>query len=79
MYTTTILEYLIAEVLELTNNAIKDLKVKCIIPRHLQLAIGDDEGLKPLIKGTIVGGGVIPQIHKSMINKSSKVSHIGLE
>ncbi|KAK7384908.1 hypothetical protein VNO78_30611 [Psophocarpus tetragonolobus] len=30
------------------------------------------EELDTLIKGTIAGGGVIPHIHKSLINKSSK-------
>lgn len=77
VYTAAIFKYLSVEVLELANIVSKVLKVKT--PKHLQLAICDDEELKTLIKETNAGGGVIPNNRRSIINKSSMVSHIGLE
>ena len=65
-----VMEYLCAEILELAGNAARDNKRSRITPRHIQLAIRNDEELNVLLGGvTISQGGVLPNIHPVLLPK----------
>ena len=72
VYLAAVLEYLAAEILELAGNAARDNKKSRIIPRHIQLAVRNDEELSKLLAGvTIAEGGVLPNIHSVLLPKKS--------
>ncbi|KAK8069272.1 histone H2A [Apiospora phragmitis] len=64
VYLAAVLEYLAAEILELAEDPYH--------PRHLQLAIRNDEELNKLLGHvTIAQGGVLPNIHQNLLPKKT--------
>lgn len=70
IYCAAVLEYLTAEVLEIAGDAAKDNKAKRIKPRHISLAVFQDEEIKKILQNvTISEGGVLPHIHSVLLPK----------
>ena len=68
VYMAAVLEYLVAEVLELAGNAAKDQKKNRINPRHILLAVRNDEELNKMLANTTISeGGVLPYINPSLL------------
>ena len=62
------LEYITAECLELAGNAAKDNKRTRIVPRHIQLAVRNDDELNQFFGNAIIAGcGVLPNIHPVLL------------
>ncbi|KAK8763181.1 hypothetical protein V5799_034222 [Amblyomma americanum] len=65
-----VLEYLAAEMLELTGKAARDNNKTLVTPRHIQLAVRTDKELRKLLSGvTISEGGVLPHIPTELLPK----------
>ena len=72
VYLAAILEYLCAEILELAGNACRDNKRTRIAPRHILLAVRNDEELNTLLAGVIISeGGVLPNIQATLLPKKT--------
>merc|ERR1711862_712948 len=54
VYMAAVLEYLCAEILELAGNAARNNKKSRTIPRHITLAVKNDEELNKLLGGVTI-------------------------
>ncbi len=80
VYLAAVLEYLSAEILELAGNAARDNKKTRIIPRHLQLAMRNDEELNKLLSGvTFAQGGVLPNIQSILLPKKTDEKSVSVK
>uniref|UniRef100_A0A182K6X2 Histone H2A n=1 Tax=Anopheles christyi TaxID=43041 RepID=A0A182K6X2_9DIPT len=78
VYMAAVLEYLAAEVLELAGNAARDNQKSRMTPRHIQLAVRNDEELSKLLQGTTISqGGVMPNIHSVLLPRKTGVKSSG--
>lgn len=58
--------------MELAGNAARDNKKSRIFPRHIQLAVRNDEEFSKLLGTvTIANGGVLPNIHQNLLPKKA--------
>ena len=75
VYLAAVLEYLTAEMLDISSDVATQHQRKRINPRHLTLGIKNDSELNNLLPNvTIKEGGVMPFIQPSLINTSSNRS-----
>ena len=69
VYMAAVLEYLVAEILELAGNAARDHKKQRILPRFIQLAVRNDEELGRFLgRVTIPSGGVLPHVNQALVS-----------
>ncbi|KAL7270259.1 Histone H2A.2, partial [Rhizina undulata] len=67
-YLAAVLEYLTTEILDLAGTAAHDNKKAIIAPRHLQLAIRNDEDFSKLLSNiTIPHSGFVHHIHLDLL------------
>ena len=73
VYLAAVLEYLVAEILELSGNAAREIKRRRINPRSIQLAVRSDEELNQLLPKVIIpNSGVLPHIHAVLLKKPAR-------
>jgi len=72
-FLTSVVEYMISEIVEISTNCALDQKKKSICPRHVMLAIRNDEELETFFKGvTFTCSGSLVQVHQNLLPPSIK-------
>ena len=76
VFMTAVIEYLCAEILELSGNVSRDLRTIRITPRNMFFAVDTDDELSKLLEKLKFKftGGVMPHIHSSLFYEKSKKS-----
>ena len=75
VYAAAVLEYLTAELLELTTKAVVEKKAKRLTPRAMTLAVRADDDLGELLKSvTLSRGGVVPSVDKASKKAGKKAA-----
>ncbi|CAH8606600.1 unnamed protein product [Schistosoma guineensis] len=76
VYMSAVIEYLVAEVNELSGNAAKANKRKTITPRHIMLGVRNDAELNELLKHVHIShGGVLPCIHPALLKRKGVLTN----
>merc|ERR1719511_453609 len=80
VYLAAVLEYLVAEVLELAGNCARYFRKHRIFPRCIQLTLLHDKELFQLTRGAIVPqGGVKPFIHPALRPRNGQAQVLALD
>ena len=70
---TAVMEYITSEILELAGSVAVDGHKKRIVPRHISLALMQDDELAKIVSGSIIHeGGARPFIHEALKPKKGK-------
>jgi len=70
VYLAASIEYVTSELLELATKVAKKGKKTTLKPRHLALAVRNDDELNKLLASvTIASGGVVPNVHPAIAKK----------
>ena len=71
IFSAAVLEYLTIEILELAGNCATENKKKTIMPRHLMMAMKNDEEMNKLVAQTTISqGGVLPNVSGYLFGRS---------
>lgn len=63
------------QILELAGNAARDNKKTRIVPRHIQLAVRNDEELSKLLGGVTIASGASPFLSSNVFHFLASAMH----